>query len=147
MLLRSFGLALLCCAVSATLLAATRDRLPVGKPSPFARERQIRTTLKHDSEFGAIIRTASRGNCSTTLEPQALATPDPLLDWRAPNWVIKVSFIVGTDGLVHSPLILEGSNDPEDHIVLDAMKAWRYRPAMCNGVPTEAEGKIAFWSR
>jgi len=31
--------------------------------------------------------------------------------------------------------------------VLDTVLSWRYRPATCNGVPTEAEGKIAFSSR
>jgi TonB family protein len=60
---------------------------------------------------------------------------------------IKVSFIVGTDGRVHSPLILESSGTSEDHAILNTVRAWRYRPAMCNGVPTETEGKIEFSSR
>jgi hypothetical protein len=27
------------------------------------------------------------------------------------------------------------------------VRAWRYRPATCNGLPTETEGKIEFSSR
>jgi len=27
---------------------------------------------------------------------------------------------------------------------LQTVRYWRYRPATCNGVPTEAEGKIEF---
>jgi len=30
---------------------------------------------------------------------------------------------------------------------LEAVRFWRYRPAMCNGVPTEAEAKVEFSSR
>ena len=35
----------------------------------------------------------------------------------------------------------------DDHIVLDAVRTWRYRPATCNGVPTEAEARIGFSER
>jgi hypothetical protein len=31
--------------------------------------------------------------------------------------------------------------------VLNTVRAWRYRPAMCNGVPTESEAKVGFSSR
>jgi TonB family protein len=64
-----------------------------------------------------------------------------------PSLKISVSFIVGTDGRVHSPLILESSGTREDHAILNTVRAWRYRPAMCNGVPTETEGKVEFSSR
>jgi TonB family protein len=60
---------------------------------------------------------------------------------------VTVSFIVGTDGRIHSPLILESAGPSEDNVVLRAVSGWRYRPATCNGVPTEAEGKIEFSSR
>jgi Gram-negative bacterial TonB protein C-terminal len=85
-----------------------------------------------------------RGSCAANRAPQALATPDPLLVWHAALSTIRVSFVIGVDGLVHSPLILEGADGSEDRIVLEALKSWRYRPALCNGVPTEMEGKIAF---
>ena len=60
---------------------------------------------------------------------------------------VKVSFIIGTDGRVHSPLILESAGLPGDRHVLQTVRSWRYRPATCNGVPTETEGKIEFSSR
>jgi TonB family protein len=60
---------------------------------------------------------------------------------------VSVSFIIGTDGRVHSPLILESAEPAEDDSVLKVVRAWRYRPATCNGVPTEAEAKIEFSSR
>jgi TonB family protein len=60
---------------------------------------------------------------------------------------ITVSFIVGTDGRVHSPFILESAGASEDQTILQAVQRWRYRPAMCNGVPTEVEAKIEFLTR
>jgi TonB family protein len=59
---------------------------------------------------------------------------------------VKVSFIIGTDGRVHSPLILESAG-AGDRTVLRTVRTWKYRPATCNGVPTETEGKIEFSSR
>jgi TonB family protein len=60
---------------------------------------------------------------------------------------VKVSFIIGTDGHVHSPLILESAGATGDRNVLRTVRTWKYRPATCNGVPTEAEGKIEFSGR
>jgi TonB family protein len=60
---------------------------------------------------------------------------------------VKVSFIIGADGRVHSPLILESAGPVGDRSVLQTVRAWRYRPATCNGVPTETEGKIEFSQR
>jgi len=88
-----------------------------------------------------------RSACEAVRLPEALATPDPLIDPLVSSTRVTVSFIVGTDGRVHSPLILDSLGPSEDRIVLDAVRAWRYRPATCNGVPTEVEAKIAFSGR
>jgi TonB family protein len=122
-------------------------RLSEGNLSLAIREHQIWTSAVHDSQFAAVPHTTARTGCAATQPPQALATPNPLLDQPEPNAKITVSFIIGADGLVHSPLILESAGASEDRTVLDAVRSWRYRPAMCNGVPTEAEGKIEFSSR
>jgi TonB family protein len=110
------------------------------------REHRVWTMPKRETEFAAIGHT-SRSNCEATHPPQELATPSPLLDRPDTRAKIKVSFIIGTDGRVHSPFILESANPSEDQVVLDAVRAWRYRPATCNGVPTEAEARIGFSGR
>jgi TonB family protein len=122
-------------------------RVSDGNRSLAIREHQIWTSAVHDSQFAAVLHATSRTSCAATQPPQALATPNPLLDQPDPNAKITVSFIIGADGLVHSPLILESAGPGEDRTVLNAVRSWRYRPAMCNGVPTEAEGKIEFSSR
>ena len=109
-------------------------------------ESQVWAYTKRESEFSSIAHT-TRNNCEATRPPEALATPSPLLDSPNLNTKIKVSFIIGTDGRVHSPFILESAGSSEDRLVLDTVRSWRYRPATCNGVPTEAEARIGFSSR
>jgi TonB family protein len=105
------------------------------------------TSRTSGTEYAAIAHLTPIPDCSATQPPEALATPDPLLSTPNGNSRITVSFIIGTDGRVHSPLILESAGDAKDRAVLDTVRSWRYRPAMCNGVPTETEGKIEFSSR
>lgn len=111
------------------------------------REQQIWKAPVHNSEFADVPRTSARSQCEQAQPPEALATPNPVLGTAEPSVKVKVSFIVGTDGRVHSPLILESAGSSEDHAILETVRAWRYRPGMCNGVPTETEGRIEFSSR
>lgn len=110
------------------------------------REQQIWISAARNSKFASMQR-ASRPSCENTEPPQALATPNPLLSLRASGHKVTVSFIIGADGHVYSPLILESAGSSADRTVLNTVRSWRYRPATCNGVPTEAEGKIQFSSR
>jgi TonB family protein len=110
-------------------------------------ERQVWTSAVRDSRFAGVPRASARASCEAASAPEPLATPNPLLDTPDLKTTISVSFIIGTDGRVHSPLILESAGSSPDRKVLNAVRSWRYRPALCNGVPTEAEGKIEFSSR
>ena len=110
-------------------------------------ERRVWTSALRDSRFTGVPRATTRASCEAASAPEPLATPNPLLDTPDLNATISVSFIIGTDGRVHSPLILESAGTSPDRKVLNAVRSWRYRPALCNGVPTEAEGKIEFSSR
>ena len=83
------------------------------------RERHVWASPNRETEFAAIGHT-SRSDCEATRPPEALATPSPLLDSPKENAKIKVSFIIGTDGRVHSPFILESTGHPDDRVVLDA---------------------------
>jgi TonB family protein len=111
------------------------------------RESQVSTTLTRASQFVDVPHISSRPACEEVQPPEALTTPDPLYTRAGRGRKVKVSFIIGTDGRVHSPLILESAGLAGDRHVLEAVRTWRYRPATCNGVPTETEGKIEFSSR
>ncbi len=122
------------------------DGIPETQNVLTLREHRVWAPPKRESEFAAIGHT-SRNSCEATRPPEALATPSPLLENPKANARIKVSFIIGTDGRVHSPFILESAGPSDDQVVLDAIRTWRYRPATCNGVPTESEARIGFSGR
>jgi TonB family protein len=123
------------------------EQISGGQVSLAEREHRVWSAAVHDSEFATVSHPAARNECGATQPPQALATPDPLLEEAELNEKVSVSFVIGTDGRVHSALILESAGPSEDRTILDAVRFWRYRPALCNGVPTEAEAKVEFSSR
>ncbi|MBV9610532.1 MAG: TonB family protein [Acidobacteria bacterium] len=134
--------------VSAFASIRESARLRVEAVAPLQmREGLLRNNPVRDAQYADVPHTSARSQCEQTLPPEALTTPNPLFETADPSLKIKVSFIVGTDGRVHSPLILESSGTSDDHTILNTVRAWRYRPAMCNGVPTETEGKVEFSSR
>jgi TonB family protein len=127
---------------------AVSTAAPRQRATSFAeRERQVSTTLARASQFVDVAHISSRPSCAEVQPPEALTTPDPLFTSTERGKKVKVSFIIGTDGRVHSPLILESAGLAGDRHVLRTVRTWRYRPATCNGVPTEIEGKIEFSSR
>jgi len=117
------------------------------QPTLQNREQKAWKAPSRASEFSEVPHVSARARCEDTQPPEAIATPDPLLVPSVKGARVKVSFIVGADGRVHSPLILESGGAVGDHNVLQTVRAWRYRPATCNGVPTDAEGKIEFSRR
>lgn len=111
------------------------------------RERRMWKTLARDAQFTEVPNVRARSRCEDVQPPRALTTPEPLLAGARGTMRVKVSFIVGTDGRVRSPLILESAGATGDRRVLQTLRSWRYRPATCNGVPTETEGKVEFSNR
>ena len=148
--LSGWGSLALMASVPALCLASV-DPAPArtagGQASLAVREHHLWNSAIHGSEFATLAPAANRTGCGVAKPPQALATPDPFLEQADLNSKVSVSFIIGTDGRVHSPLILESAGPSEDRTVLDAVRFWRYRPALCNGVPTDAEAKVEFSSR
>lgn len=145
---RCWPLILLVLASATCLASAVEPRLRLFSPATItARERQVWASALHDSDFGATLHPSARTNCEASRPPEPLATPDPLLDATGPNTRVSVSFIIGTDGRVYSPLILQSAGPAQDRTILDTVRGWRYRPATCNGAATETESKIEFSSR
>ncbi|HYM78878.1 MAG TPA: TonB family protein [Candidatus Dormibacteraeota bacterium] len=126
---------------------ATTSAKPLRSPALEQRERQVSRTLTRAAQYVDVPHISSRPACQDVQPPEALTTPDPLFTTTVNGHRVKVSFIIGTDGRVHSPLILESAGLAGDRRVLQTVRTWRYRPATCNGVPTETEGKVEFSSR
>jgi len=86
--------------------------------------------------------------CESTAPPQALATPHSWVAAIPDNTKIVVNFIIGTDGQVYSPFVLDGSGTHTlFRKLVEEVRRWHYRPALCNGVPTDAEVKVQLSSR
>jgi TonB family protein len=141
-------------AVSALAFAKVSAPVPTVRPATLPERELVAWRPLHlapqfkNSQFSDIPHIAAAASgCGEVQPPQALTTPAPLMSQTASSSKVKVSFIIGTDGHVHSPLILESAGATGDRNVLRTVRAWKYRPATCNGVPTEAEGKIEFSGR
>ena len=104
----------------------------------------LRRSPTHISEFAPVSDPLALPRCGDVRVPEALVTPDPLLQAQDEDLRVRVSFIVGTDGHVHSAFILNSGGAGEDEVVLRAIRSWRYRPALCNGVPTDSEALVRF---
>jgi len=133
---------LLSAPASASIWMCARRSAPGRDIDP--RGNQISMSAFRQSQFSIVPHVAAHASCEVSEPPEALATPDPLVAVSNPGTGVTVSFIVGTDGRVHSLFILEGLNPAEDGSVLKAVRSWRYRPAKCNGVPIDAEARIQF---
>ena len=107
-------------------------------------EQTLRRAPAHISEFSPVSEPLAVAKCGDVRPPEALLTPDPLLHVQDEDLNVRVSFIVGSDGHVHSAFVLDSGGSDEDQIVLRAVRFWRYRPALCNGVPTDSEARVRF---
>jgi TonB family protein len=139
--------AILISSMSLFSLAVSTVDKSVASEALQSRERRFTRSLVRAAQFVDVRHISSQPNCADVEPPEALTTPYPLFTTSAFGHKVKVSFIIGTDGRVHSPLILESGGLAGDRRVLQTVRSWRYRPATCNGVPTETEGKVEFSAR
>ncbi len=146
MMLRNLG-CLLVIAMAVAPVWAIGSAAGIGSSSLETREARIWASRSRSQRLSALTSAAPRVNCERTNAPEALASPGPWIDSPASKLKIIVTFIIGVDGQVHSPLILQSAGDYNDKVVLNTVRAWRFRPAMCNGSPAESDGKIEFSRR
>ena len=107
-------------------------------------EKTLRRVPAHISDFSTLWEQLALPKCGSIRLPEALLTPDPLLNVQDDDLHVRVSFIVGSDGRVYSAFVLDSGGPGEDQIVLRAVRFWRYRPALCNGVPIDSEAQVRF---
>jgi TonB family protein len=110
-------------------------------------ERYLRRASAHVAELTPTMPTLALPTCESVQPPEALLTPDPPLPREPDALLVRVSFIIGSDGRVHSAFVLYSGGAEEDAAVLRAVHGWRYRPALCNGVPTDSEVRVRFGIR
>lgn len=84
-------------------------------------------------------------SCGLMDAPETTNSPHPMLSGS--NHAVVVDFLVGYDGLVYSPFVLESSDELSSREALRLVKTWRFHPATCNRIPINAEGRVTFFSR
>jgi len=108
---RTMGRKSLATAVSLALsvlgwCAATPTPSVAVHPAPLSQlEKKLRRVPAHISEFSPVSEPLALPKCGNTRPPEALLTPDPVLQGQD-ELNVRVSFIVGSDGRVFSPFIL-----------------------------------------
>lgn len=112
-------------------------------PDLINRERQAWKIAARAAEYRELPQVSESLPCADAELPQALTTPNPLVATGS-GLKVKINFVIGTDGRVHSPLILESGGRLRDRDILRTVRTWRYRPATCDGIPTESEGNVEF---
>ena len=122
---------------------STAAVIPQTKPLAQA-ETSLRRSAVHIAQFSPVSEPLALPRCGSVHPPEALLTPDPLLYGNDDRMDVSVSFIVGADGHVHSAFVMQSGGPTADQSVLRVVRFWRYRPALCNGVPTDAEASVRF---
>ena len=138
-------LILIASSVTGSSATGVRDRVDPSLVSPGHDLSSLGRVSAHMAEFAPVSASPlAVPKCASVRPPEALLTPDPLFPLQDNNLLVGVSFIIGSDGHVHSAFVTFSGGDDGDQAVLRAVRAWRYRPALCNGVPTDSEARVRF---
>ena len=113
------------------VMAAGAFRLPTS-PDPRsalqAREQGLRRVPAHMSEFAPVLASSAVPSCAHTRPPEALLTPDPVMQDLSDDLRVRVSFVIGADGHVHSAFILNSGGRSQDEVIMQAVRRWRGAP-------------------
>ena len=145
--MRNYKSCALAVFVAAFVAFSAAASIPAGRGAAGTSDREIKLWKAFDSNSKFLHIPRSDASCEVTTPPEPLTTPTPIIDTEAAGAGLSVSFVIGTDGLVHSALLLKSAGNAEDRVVLNLVRSWRYRPALCNGVPTETEATVDFSRR
>ncbi|MBV8206599.1 MAG: hypothetical protein JO041_07390 [Acidobacteria bacterium] len=100
------------------------------------------TSWKQMARF-APVKNGGR-SCTAFTPPQALSERAPL--GLENETQARLNFVVTREGEVSGIVVLHLSAGDERNLI-GAVMGWRFRPAMCDGVPTESEADLELSSR
>ena len=127
-----------CCYAFAVLLLGVlcAASIPAQKTRPQARPGTV-------SDADWVPSFDDHPSCPALRPPKPLATPLPTFR-KAGQANLKIRFVIGIDGRLHKMAVVNSAGRAADSKAVNALRQWRYTPAMCNGVPMEAEGTVEF---
>ena len=121
------------------MAGACAASIPSQRPGPHARPGAV-------SDADWVPPFEDHPSCPAIRPPRPLATPLPTFR-KAGLANLKIRFVIGIDGRLHEMAVVNSAGRAADSKAVNALRQWRYKPAMCNGVPMEAEGTVEFPGR
>ena len=86
-------------------------------------------------------------HCPTQPQPPRVIYNDAPALMEASSAMVKLTLQVGTDGNPHDLRIVKSANKMKDDSVLEYVRRWKFKPALCEGQPMEAEIAVEVDSR
>lgn len=81
--------------------------------------------------------------CGETVPPKVESKPDPVVPdgyrHKGLDATVTLGIVVGTDGRVKSSVVTESAGSAFDHNAQEAVRSWRFKPALCDGVPKQVK--------
>ncbi len=127
--------------IAATLMLTSSclADIPASKTVGLAQSRKTLSLTRmlpvRDSRFSPLA-----SGCTIFLPPRLISGAATI---RGKNSrTVLVDLVVLGNGQIDAPFIIEGGDASLDEQLQEILSQWRYQPAMCDGTPIDAEGRI-----
>jgi len=88
---------------------------------------------------------AGARSCEQYRAPEPVSTREPLGYGRGAR--ARLNFIIDADGNVNGVMIMSLSGQLDQQSLMEAVIGWRFRPALCDGIPIDSEANLRLESR
>jgi TonB family protein len=78
-------------------------------------------------------------HCPTTPQPPKVVQNDAPFSPGAEKGIVTISLSVGTDGKGHDLKVVDSPSKASENTALEAVRKWKFKPALCQGEPMDAE--------
>ena len=77
--------------------------------------------------------------CPTTLQHPRVVQNDEPFSPGGEKGIVTISVSIGTDGEPHDLKVVDSPNKASENAALEAVRKWKFKPALCEGEPMDAE--------
>lgn len=81
--------------------------------------------------------------CGETVPPKVESNPEPAVPdgyrRKGLDATVTLGIVVGIDGRVKNSVVTESAGSAFDHNAQEAVRSWRFKPALCDGVPKQVK--------
>jgi len=84
--------------------------------------------------------------CTQITPPKLQSRADPIIPdsyaGKPLHSTVTLEIVVGTDGRVKSSFVTETAGAELDHIAQQAVRQWRFKPSLCDGMPKQVKVQV-----